>query len=110
MLSVQAFSSTFGGFGEKFVAISISLFAFATIVGWSYYGERCVEYLSSRKNILIYKAVYILFVMFGSVMKLDLVWGISDTFNGLMAFPNLIALVLLSGDVVRETRTYLAHI
>lgn len=110
MLSVQAFSSTFGGFGEKFVAISISLFAFATIVGWSYYGERCVEYLSSRKNILIYKAVYILFVMFGSVMQLDLVWGISDTFNGLMAFPNLIALVLLSGEVVREARTYLAHI
>lgn len=110
MLSVQAFSSTFGGFGEKFVAISISLFAFATIVGWSYYGERCVEYLSSRKNILIYKAVYILFVMFGSVMQLDLVWGISDTFNGLMAFPNLIALVLLSGEVVRTARTYLGRI
>lgn len=110
MLSAQAFSSTFGGFGEKFVAISISLFAFATIVGWSYYGERCVEYLSNRKNILIYKAVYILFVMFGSVMKLDLVWGISDTFNGLMAFPNLIALVLLSGEVVRAARTYLAHV
>ncbi len=110
MLSVQAFSSTFGGFGEKFVAISIALFAFATIVGWSYYGERCVEYLSSRKNILIYKAVYILFVMFGSVMKLDLVWGISDTFNGLMAFPNLIALVLLSGEVVRETRSYFLYV
>lgn len=106
MLSVQAFSTTFGSLGEKFVAISISLFAFSTIVGWSYYGERCVEYLTSRKNILIYKALYILFVMFGSVMKLDLVWSISDTFNGLMAFPNLIALVLLSGEVVREYIRY----
>lgn len=110
MLSVQAFSTTFGSLGEKFVAISISLFAFSTIVGWSYYGERCVEYLTSRKNILIYKAVYILFVMFGSVMKLDLVWSISDTFNGLMAFPNLIALVLLSGEVVRAAKTYLSRI
>lgn len=110
MLSVQAFNTTFGSLGEKFVAISISLFAFSTIVGWSYYGERCVEYLTSRKNILIYKAVYILFVMFGSVMKLDLVWSISDTFNGLMAFPNLIALVLLSGEVVRSAQTYLSRI
>ncbi len=108
MLSVQAFSSVFGNAGEKFVAISISLFAFATIVGWSYYGERCVEYLTSRKNIVIYKAVYILFVLFGSVMKLDLVWSISDTFNGLMAFPNLIALIFLSGEVVTEVKRYIA--
>lgn len=106
LLSVQAFSTIFGTAGEKFVAISISLFAFATIVGWSYYGECCIEYLIGRKNIVIYKALYILAVLFGSAMKLDLVWGISDTFNGLMAFPNLIALIFLSNEVIKETRRY----
>lgn len=110
LLSVQAFSSTFGNFGEIFVTISITLFAFATIIGWSYYGERCVEYLFGKKNLLVYKAVYILFTLFGSVMKLDLVWNISDTFNGLMAVPNLIALIFLSGQVVKETKRYLNKI
>ena len=110
MLSVQAFSTVFGGAGEKFVAISLSLFAFSTIIGWSYYGERCVEYLGSRKNIIIYKALYVLFVLFGAAMKLDLVWNISDTFNGLMALPNLIALVFLSGEVVREVQKYFKNI
>ena len=103
---MQAFSTIFGTAGEKFVAISISLFAFATIVGWSYYGECCIEYLIGRKNIVIYKALYILAILFGSAMKLGLVWGISDIFNGLMAFPNLIALIFLSNEVVKEARRY----
>ena len=107
LLSIQAFSSTFGNFGEFFVTISITLFAFATIIGWSYYGECCVEYLFGKRNLLVYKAVYIVFILFGSVMKLDLVWSISDTFNGLMAIPNLIALIFLSRQVVNETKRYL---
>ena len=99
LLSIQAFSSTFGTFGEIFVTISITLFAFATIIGWFYYGEQCVLFLFENQNILIYKAIYIIFVLFGAVIKLDLVWSISDTFNGLMAVPNLIALLFLSGQV-----------
>lgn len=107
LLSIQAFSSTFGIFGEFFVTISITMFAFATIIGWAYYGERCVEYLFGKRNLLLYKAVYIVFILFGSVMNLDLVWSISDTFNGLMAIPNLIALIFLSRQVVNETKQYL---
>lgn len=106
-LSIQAFSSTFGSLGEILVTIFVTLFAFATIVGWSYYGAQCVEYLFGKRNLLIYKSVYIIFILFGAVMKLDLVWNISDTFNGLMAIPNLIALIFLSGQVVKETKTYL---
>lgn len=109
LLSIQAFSSAFGNAGEMFVAISIVLFAFATIVSWSYYGERCMYYLFGEKNTLIYKATYIVIILFGSVMELDLVWSISDTFNGLMAIPNLTALILLSGEVVKETKRYLSQ-
>ena len=107
LLSSQAFCSTFGSLGEYFVTTSISLFAFATIIGWSYYGERCVEYLFGKKNLFIYRAIYTLFILFGSVMHLDLVWSISDTFNGLMALPNLFALLFLSKQVVDETKRYL---
>lgn len=107
LLSIQSFSTTFGNAGEIFVTISITLFAFATIIGWSYYGEKCVEYLYGKQNILIYKALCIVFTLFGSVMKLDLVWSISDTFNGMMAIPNLIALLFLSNQVVSETKKYL---
>lgn len=110
MLSIQAFNSTFGSFGEFFVTISITLFAFATIIGWSYYGERCVEYLFGKKNLIVYRAVYIIFILFGSVMNLDLVWSISDTFNGLMAIPNLVALIFLSGQVAKETKLYLERV
>ncbi len=110
-LSTAAFSTVFGKFGSLFVAVSIVLFAFATIVGWSFYGERSIEYLSggSRKSIPIYKAVYVVAVAFGCVMDLRLVWSISDTFNGLMAIPNLIALLLLSSQVVSITKDYLSR-
>lgn len=107
LLSIQAFNTTFGNTGEIFVTISITLFAFATIVGWSYYGEKSVEYLYGKQNVLIYKSLCIIFALFGSVMKLDLVWSISDTFNGMMAIPNLIALLFLSNQVVSETKKYL---
>lgn len=108
-LSVLAFNSVFGNFGEIFITISITLFAFATIIGWSYYGSQCVEYLAGKENLIIYKSLYILFVLFGSVINLNLVWSISETFNGLMAFPNLIALIFLSDQVVKETKLYLKN-
>lgn len=110
-LSTAAFSTVFGRFGSLFVAVSIVLFAFATIVGWSFYGERSIEYLSSgsRKSIPIYKAAYVVAVAFGCVMDLRLVWSISDTFNGLMAIPNLIALLLLSSQVVAITKEYFSR-
>ena len=85
-------------------------FAFTTILGWDYYGERCLEYFSggSQKAVLIYRWLYILAVFFGPYMTVEAVWNIADIFNGLMAFPNLIAIVALSGVVCKETRDYLS--
>lgn len=106
-LSAAAFESVFGRFGTVFVSISIVLFAFATIIGWSFYGERSIEYLAgSARPVLVYKAVYAVMAAFGCVMDLNLVWSLSDTFNGLMAVPNLIALLLLSRQVVEMTKDY----
>ncbi len=106
-LTNAAFAETFGNAGKMFVSIAIMLFAFSTILGWSYYGERSVEYLFGLKAIPIYKLIFTAFIIIGSVSSLNLVWDISDTFNGLMALPNLIAVTLLSGQVVKITRDYM---
>jgi AGCS family alanine or glycine:cation symporter len=79
----------------------------ATIIGWSYYGERCVEYLFGKAGILPYKILYVASSFFGGVASLGLVWDIADILNGLMALPNLVALIFLSGVIARETRRYL---
>lgn len=94
--------------GDKFVALAIMMFAFSTILGWSYYGERAVEYLFGVNGILPYKIVFIIAVFFGCTGSLSLVWDIADTLNGFMSVPNLIAVTLLSGQVVQMTREYLA--
>lgn len=94
--------------GDKFVALAIMMFAFSTILGWSYYGERAVEYLFGVNGILPYKIVFIAAVFFGCTGSLSLVWDIADTLNGFMSVPNLIAVTLLSGQVVQMTREYLA--
>ncbi|MDO4288149.1 MAG: sodium:alanine symporter family protein [Eubacterium sp.] len=88
--------------------ICLVFFAFTTILGWDYYGERCLEYLSggSKTAVLVYKWLYILAIFIGPYMTVEAVWNIADVFNGLMAFPNLIALVALNGVVVKETRDY----
>ena len=109
-LSIASFEDVFGVFGGIFVSIAIIMFAFATIIGWSYYGEKSLEYLAGLKCIPIYKCVYILIAAFACVMDLNLVWSISDTFNGLMAIPNLIALLLLSNEVISETKKYKSNI
>ena len=86
------------------------LFALSTILGWSYYGERAVEYLFGLKAVPIYKIIFILVIFIGCNTSLNLVVGISDTFNGFMALPNLIAITLLSGEVIKMTKNYLARI
>jgi AGCS family alanine or glycine:cation symporter len=94
-------------FGGKFVSIAILLFAYSTILGWSYYGERAVTYLFGSRSIVPYKIIFVLVIAVGCTSGLSLVWDISDTFNGLMAIPNLISITLLSGQVVLMTKDYL---
>ncbi|HIS68438.1 MAG TPA: sodium:alanine symporter family protein [Candidatus Gallacutalibacter stercoravium] len=106
-MSTAAFATVFGRMGAVFVAVSITLFAFATLISWSYYGERGLAYLAGEKPVAVYKALYAIAAAFGCAMNLRLVWSIADCFNGLMAIPNLVALLLLSGQVVAETKRYL---
>ena len=93
--------------GQIVLALALSVFAFTTILGWSYYGERCVEYLFGPKGIPVYRLVFLVVLFIGAVANLDLVWSFADLMNGLMAFPNLISVLLLSGVIVAETRHYL---
>ena len=93
--------------GQIVLALALSVFAFTTILGWSYYGERCVEYLFGPKGIPVYRLVFLVVLFIGAVANLDLVWSFADLTNGLMAFPNLISVLLLSGVIVAETRHYL---
>lgn len=106
-LTSAAFESVFGAFGGKFISIAVMLFAFSTILGWSYYGERAIEYLFGLKAVPVYKLVFILMIFIGCSISLKLVVDISDTFNGFMALPNLIAITLLSKEVIHMTKDYL---
>ena len=90
------------------VTLGIIFFAYSTILGWCYYGEKCATYLFGEKFVLPYRIIYILTVFIGTIATLDLVWLFADTFNGLMAIPNLIALLLLSTVIVKETKDFLA--
>jgi len=94
------------GIGPALVAISLAMFAFSTMLGWSYYGERSIEYLLGEWAIVPYRLLFVGAAYFGAVRTLDFVWVFSDVMNGLMALPNLIGLLLLSGVVVKETRAY----
>jgi len=93
--------------GDKFVALAIMMFAFSTLLGWSYYGERAVEYLFGIKGILPYKVIFVAMIFLGCTGSLTLVWDIADTLNGFMAVPNLIAVTFLSGEVIQMTKVYL---
>ena len=93
--------------GTPILTVGIFTFAFSTILGWSYYAEKAVEYLGGKKWIKIYRIVWIIAIYLGSVMNLTLVWNIADSMNALMAIPNLISLLLLSGIAVKETKKYL---
>lgn len=96
--------------GPIILVIGIITFAYSTILGWSYYGERCAEYLFGKKSILPYKIIFTAIVVIGPVLSLDLVWTIADILNALMAIPNLIAVLLLSGVIAKDTRHYLKNI
>lgn len=104
-LTGNAFATVFPN-GDKFLAISIALFAFATIIGWAYFGERTAAYLFGEHAVFPYKLIYILLLLPGSVLAPKLVWELSDTFDGLMAIPNLTALILLHGEVIRMAKEY----
>lgn len=105
-MTLQAFEQALP-WGGYIVTIGLILFAFTTLIGWAYYGEKCIEYLLGVRSIFWYRLLFTLVIIPGAVLDLRLVWRISDITNGLMAFPNLIALVALSGVVVAETRLFL---
>lgn len=109
-LTSQAFSTGLPGPGGYLVLISIALFAYTTMLTWNFYGEKSWEYLFGRKVVLPYRLVFLAFLYVGAVGGLQLIWSIADTLNGLMAAPNLVALILLAGVLVREKRQYLAGV
>jgi len=108
-LSSLAFTTGLPGPGGYIVSFGLILFAFTTILGWSYYGERCAEYLFGVKIIKPYRIIWIIAIFIGSTRDLNLVWAFADVLNGLMAIPNLIALLLLSPVVFAVTREYRAR-
>lgn len=109
-LTTKAFETVLGDVGAGFICLGVILFAFATLVGWSYFGAKCIEYLFGPQMTTIYLAIYCGAAVIGSVMKLEVVWTLSDNFNGLMAVPNLIAVALLSGKVIKELKRYMSKI
>lgn len=104
-MTVAAFQSVFP-WGGYIVTFGLILFAFSTLLGWAYYGEKCSEYLLGERSVNWYRIVFILIIIPGAILELDVVWKVSDIANGLMAIPNLIGLCALSGVVVEETRTF----
>ena len=108
-LVATAFSSVFGSIGGKFVAIAILLFAFTTVLGWDHYGTKAWEYLFGTKSTFLYKIIHLVTILCGALLTSSLAWDISDTFNGLMMVPNLIAVISLSSLVVKITRNYIAR-
>ena len=106
-----AFNTVFawGNLGSRFVAIAMFLFAFTTILGWSHYGAKAWEYVFGAKSTVVFKIIHLITILLGAVMTSSLAWDISDTFNGLMMFPNLIGVVALSPLVVKITKNYVAR-
>lgn len=106
-LTTHTFGKMLPGVGGWVVTFGLVFFAYSTILGWCYYGEKCASYLLGEGFVLPYRLIYVASVMAGTVLSLDLVWAASDVFNGLMAIPNLIALLLLTGVVVAETNDFI---
>lgn len=105
-----AFATVFGGkFAALFIAISLMFFAYSTILGWSLYGTRCIQYLFGMKVTKVYQLIFVAMIVVGATISLDVVWDVADTFNGLMAIPNFIALFALSGVVAKLTKEHFAN-
>lgn len=109
-MTQAAFATTYGSLAPFILTISLTLFAFTTIIGWNYYGERCWEYLFGTKTIPIYRIGYIIILASAVFLKLEAIWSLADIVNGLMAIPNLIALLGLSGVITTETKKYFNHL
>ncbi|NLM43063.1 MAG: alanine:cation symporter family protein, partial [Clostridiales bacterium] len=105
-LTTLAFDKTIPGIGGYIVSIGILLFAFSTILGWAYYGERCAEYIFGPKVNMIYRIIWIPFIVIGAIGGLNALWDLADTLNGLMAIPNLIGVLGLSGVVIKLTKDF----
>ncbi len=105
-LVAKSFGSVFGKGGEIFVAIALLLFAFTTVLGWSHYGSKAVEYLTGKVGVKIYRAIFTLMIVAGALMTSSLAWDISDTFNGMMMIPNLIGVLALSPTVAKILKNY----
>ncbi|UWD50471.1 sodium:alanine symporter family protein [Clostridioides difficile] len=110
VMTQAAFNGAIPTFGPILLTVSLTLFAFTTILGWSYYGERCFEFLFGVKGMNGYRTVFVAMVLLGAFLKLEVVWIIADIVNGLMAIPNLIALLALSPIIVSETKKYFEYI
>lgn len=107
-LTTATFDAMLSGYGGWVVTIGLIFFAYSTTLGWCYYGEKCATYVFGDKSVPMYRVIYVATVMLGTVLSMDMVWAAADTFNGLMAVPNLIALLLLSKVIVQETRDFKA--
>ena len=107
-LTSNAFAAAFPGFGQYFLAIALAVFAYTTILGWAYYGEKCWEYLIGSAVELPYRILWTIFVLIGTVTQLQFVWLVADTLNAFMAFPNLVSLLLLSPVIAKVTQDYFA--
>ena len=107
-LTIAGFTATYGNWVSVFTAVAMCCFAFSTILGWGLYGARCIEFLFDAKVIKPFMVAYSLVAILGATVELGLLWSIAETFNGLMAIPNLIAVFLLSGAVVKMTKEYFA--
>ena len=106
-LITSAFATVFGvKFASVFIAVALAMFAFSTILGWSLYGTRCMQFLAGLKAARVYQFIFVIIVVLGSIASLDTVWDIADTFNGLMAIPNFIAVFALSGVVAQLTKEF----
>ena len=108
-LTNAAFSTAYSSFGGVLLTISLVLFAFTTVLGWNYYGERCLVYLFGTKWITLYRIVFVIMTLVGCFMKLDAIWALADILNALMAVPNLIALLCLSGVVSSELKKFIHY-
>ena len=106
----SVFDKQFGFIGSAFVAVSIMLFAFSTVLGWSHYGTKACEYLLGEKRTIPYRVLFVLLVFGGAVMGDNLAWDLADTFNGLMMIPNLIGVIALSGTVTKITKNYVDRV
>jgi len=108
-LTSASMAETLGHTGKIIVAISTALFAYSTLIGWNYYGEKAIEYLFGSKSIAIYRVFFTAAVIVGATLNLELVWNFSDLMNGMMAIPNLIGLLLLAKVVKAETDRFFSE-